>query len=270
MPATISIDIGRIYPSPNAREVKRVQVSALMESFKEIGLRTPITVKTASKVIDGREQSAYEIVAGHHRYEAAVKLGWREIPCVEFDGAALDAELWEIDENLCRSDLTELEQGRALARRKEIYEIKHPETKHGGDRKFDQVEKISTRSFATDAASKVGKSDRAIRNSVRIGERLSPEAEEEAKQLGLDDHQAALLAAAKHSTPGAQAAELRRIAAQKTTKPTKLAPDPRNDFEAKEAQVSRLMSAWNAAGKEAREEFLARIDRPVFDSTRAA
>jgi len=49
----------------------------------------------------------------------------------------------------------------------------------------------------------------------------------------------------------------------------KIAADPINDLEAKEKQVAALMSAWNRAGIDAREEFIARIDRPAFDNTRS-
>lgn len=218
MAATISLDIGRIYPSPTAREVRKSQVSALAESMKEIGLRTPITVRAVMKIIDGRDQPAWEIVAGHHRYEAANKLGWTEIDAVEFDGDALDAELWEIDENLIRSELTEMERGRALARRKEIYEIRHPETRHGGapgraGGGKAKVDKMS--SFAADTAARTGKTERTIERSVRIGERLTPEAQDAAKAVGLDDHQAALLEAAKAETAAAQVEVLNRRAAER-------------------------------------------------------
>jgi hypothetical protein len=40
---------------------------------------------------------------------------------------------------------------------------------------------------------------------------------------------------------------------------------PIDDYDAKEKQIAALMSAWNKASAEAREEFLARIDTPVFD-----
>jgi ParB/RepB/Spo0J family partition protein len=43
-----------------------------------------------------------------------------------------------------------------------------------------------------------------------------------------------------------------------------------NQFESVERQIDALMRAWNAAGPEAREEFLRRIDKPVFDQTAAA
>ncbi|MGE0713805.1 MAG: hypothetical protein AB7P02_00045 [Alphaproteobacteria bacterium] len=75
-----------------------------------------------------------------------------------------------------------MERARALARRKEIYEIRHPETrqhvagaaaKHG--RANDKM------SFAAETAKKTGRDESSVRRSVRIGERLSPEAEEAAK-----------------------------------------------------------------------------------------
>jgi ParB family chromosome partitioning protein len=47
--------------------------------------------------------------------------------------------------------------------------------------------------------------------------------------------------------------------------PVKIAPEPDDDFQAHERQVSALMSAWNRASPEARRDFMARIDTPVFD-----
>lgn len=47
-------------------------------------------------------------------------------------------------------------------------------------------------------------------------------------------------------------------------KPAPTPADPLNDYEAVDKQVARLMSAWNAAGKEAREQFMAKVDQPVM------
>lgn len=41
--------------------------------------------------------------------------------------------------------------------------------------------------------------------------------------------------------------------------------EPLNDIETKDKQVQALMAAWNRAGKEAREDFLALIEQPVMD-----
>jgi ParB family chromosome partitioning protein len=62
------------------------------------------------------------LVAGAHRLAAAKALGWSHINCIEVDDDALRAELWEIDENLMRSELSPAQQADHLARRKVIWE----------------------------------------------------------------------------------------------------------------------------------------------------
>ena len=52
----------------------------------------------------------------------------------------------------------------------------HPETAHGGDRKSNQVENISTRSFAQDTAEKTGQTDRIVRMHAERGEKVTQEA----------------------------------------------------------------------------------------------
>lgn len=57
-------------------------------------------------------------------------------------------------------------------RRKQAYEALHPETKHGGDRKSNQVAKSATRSFADDQATKTGQSTRTVRQDAERGEKI--------------------------------------------------------------------------------------------------
>ena len=52
-------------------------------------------------------------------------------------------------------------------------------------------------------------------------------------------------------------------------KVVRLADPPLDDEDAKERQVAALMSAWNKASAEARQEFLERIDVPVMDRSAA-
>jgi len=58
------------------------------------------------------------------------------------------SELAEIDENLIRNEIFYLDQDDMYKRRKEIYELLHPETKNGGDRK--SKDKISFQNLETD------------------------------------------------------------------------------------------------------------------------
>jgi ParB-like nuclease domain len=170
------IRVALIYPSFTGRGVTRERVEALAASIKQIGLRTPITVRRATKVKDGRDIEAYEIVAGRHRYEAVCSLGAEEIASLVTDDD-LHAQLWEIDENLMRAELSPSERASCTARRKEIYEALHPEAKHGGDRKSGgSSRKVCDMKkparFTADTAAKTGKSERSVQLDAARGERL--------------------------------------------------------------------------------------------------
>lgn len=240
--------VDAIEVAPRLRAISEQAVSVMMESMTDLGLQTPITVRWTA-------DSECVLVAGATRLEAAKRLGWKHIETTPFEGSEVSARLWEIAENLHRSELTVADRAEHIAEWVRLTEgvLAQVEPKPIGGR---------PEGGARAASRELGMDRNEVQRAVKIAS-LSPEAKAAAKEAGLDDNQSALLAAAKKPAEE-QAAEVRRIAA------VKMAPDPRNDFEAKEAQVSRLMSAWNAASREAREDFLARIDRPVFDSTRAA
>lgn len=74
---------------------------------------------------------------------------------------------------------------RSKARRKEIYEALHPETRHGGDRKSNQVDNLSTRSFAEETALATGRDARSVRRDASRGEALG-EALEDIAGTSLD------------------------------------------------------------------------------------
>src|ERR1700722_5014728 len=76
------------------RPVDPSAVRMLAQSISEIGLQTPICIHDSG---DG-----YVLIAGRHRLEAFRKLGKEHIPAVISKLTKLEAELWEIDENLCR------------------------------------------------------------------------------------------------------------------------------------------------------------------------
>jgi ParB family transcriptional regulator, chromosome partitioning protein len=87
----------------------------------------------------------------------------------------------KIDENLCRADLTELERGEHLAKRKEIYEWWRPETKAGAARAAGMNRKLghhvdenSAPTFTEDTAAKVGMSQRAVQQSLRRVNKIDP------------------------------------------------------------------------------------------------
>ncbi len=163
----VRIPIDAIVRRPDCRHPDHATIESLADSIEAIGLLSPVRVRRAGDV--------YELIAGSHRYAAVDSLGWAEIPAVIADDDDLHAELAMIDENLCRAELSPSDRARQTARRKAIYEELHPQARHGGDRKSDQVAKLATRSFNAETAAATGQSERVVRRDVERGEKVLPE-----------------------------------------------------------------------------------------------
>ena len=160
------------------RSVDEAAVNHIAESMEARGQISPIHISTI-------EPGRFRLRAGAHRIAAAKKLGWTHIEAFLVDGLdEEEARLLEIDENLCRAELSPLDRCRFLAKRKAIYERLHPETKHGAHLKLPpwQHEENSQSqplgralSFVQDTAASTPWSPRTIARSTRIGERISPD-----------------------------------------------------------------------------------------------
>ncbi len=164
------VQISEIKVSPERREARTEAVRELADSISEIGLLNPITVDCERVLI-----------AGLHRLEAAKLLGWTEIECTVSGLEGLQAELAEIDENFVRADLSPIDYGDLLLRRKVIYEMLHPETKNGGDRRSENFRtknfrSDSVKSFAQDTADKLRVTPRTVELQVQMAKNLTPEA----------------------------------------------------------------------------------------------
>lgn len=168
------ININEIKVGSNRREALPEDVKALAESIAEVGMMNPITVDADNN-----------LVAGLHRLEAAKLLGWTEIECNVCELDELHAELAEIDENVVRTGLSDLELSELLARRKKIYETLHPETiarnlpGHASnyESSTDNLT-VEAKTFSQDTAEKMGVSPRTVERHVQIAENLTPEAKE--------------------------------------------------------------------------------------------
>jgi len=84
--------------------------------------------------------------------------------------------LAEIDENLIRAELTPAETAMHIAKRKEVYERLHPETKAGGDRKSKKAKSKSQnenlKTFVKDTAKKTGKGRSTVAKAATRGKKL--------------------------------------------------------------------------------------------------
>lgn len=165
----------------------------LVESIRTVGLLNPITLTEDLR-----------LVAGYHRLEACKRLGWSEIDATIITVNELDAELAEIDENLIRNELTQLERAEALARRKELYEAKYPEAKRGtagaiGSNKSQgrKIDASETVSFAIDTAAKTGLTPRTIQQDVQIATKIVPDVRDAIRDTPLADSKRDLLELAR-------------------------------------------------------------------------
>ena len=121
------VDLLKLVASEQPRPLVTEAVDKLANSIRDVGLIQPITVKQRTVLSGGLSVPGYQIVAGHHRVAACRALGWTEIDAIVIEaGEHLQAELIEIDENLCRSELTNSQRAKAVKRRKEIWEALHP------------------------------------------------------------------------------------------------------------------------------------------------
>lgn len=168
------ININDIKINPGRREAAPEAVQRLSESIAEVGMMNPVTVT-----------SDHTLIAGLHRLEAAKKLGWTEVECRISDMDTLHTELAEIDENVIRTGLSDLELSELLARRKKIYEMLHPATiarnLPGHASNYESSSDKLTgeeKAFSQDTAEKMGVSPRTVERHVQIAENLTPEAKE--------------------------------------------------------------------------------------------
>jgi ParB family chromosome partitioning protein len=101
------VPIEQIEPNPDQPRQVMGDLSELMSSIQEKGVIEPLVVR--------QRGSRYQIVAGERRYQAAVRIGLRELPVVirEVD----DTEIIEVAlvENIQRKDLGAFEEAEAMA-----------------------------------------------------------------------------------------------------------------------------------------------------------
>ena len=166
------VPICEIKINPGRRKVEAKDVQDLAKSISQVGLLNPITVTPD-----------HTLIAGNHRLEAAKLLEWTEIECTVCDVSGLLVELAEIDENFVRVNLSPIEFGDLLLRRKKIYEALHPEAKHGGDRKSGEIKTAKckldpARSFVKDTAEKLGVNPSTVHRELQTAKNLTPEAKE--------------------------------------------------------------------------------------------
>jgi ParB family chromosome partitioning protein len=165
----VKLDLNTIDDSDRLRPVDPIYVSILAESIAESGQMTPIEVGKPGK------NGMHKLIVGAHRVAAMRQLEAKTIEGVIFEGSENEASLREIDENLCRHDLNELDRAIFLGKRKEAYERLHPQAKFGkGEGKQNVAETATILRFTLEAARLTKTSERTIQNLVHRYKNLEP------------------------------------------------------------------------------------------------
>lgn len=150
---------------PNPSQPRKVfdpaGLQELAASILQYGVLQPLTVR--------RRENGYELVAGERRLRAARLAGLNEVPCIVM---ALDEEqsgMLALVENLQRRDLDFIEEAEGLARLMRLYGLSQEQ-----------------------AAMRVGKSQSAVANKLRLL-RHSPKVLEELRRHHLSERHARAL-----------------------------------------------------------------------------
>jgi ParB family chromosome partitioning protein len=162
------IPVDQIHVEDRLRSVNPDHAALIAESFRANGQMTPIEVRRD-------EAGKFVLVAGAHRLAAARLAEMDQIAAIITDADEDQARLREIDENLCRRDLTELDRATFLAERKAVWIRLHPETAVTGRKKLKtNLSLIPT--FAKDAAERLGLSARSVDRAIRRSDSLCADA----------------------------------------------------------------------------------------------
>ena len=201
------------------RAMNEDRVADIVGSFERMGQITPIQVRIIG---DGED---VVLIAGRHRLEAARRLGWSHVLMNIVEGDEDDFRLWEIAENLHRSELTVLERSEHIAEWVRLTEKKlgqvAPVSK-GGRGQEGGVRAVSR---------ELGVERTDARRAAKV-DAIAPEAKQAAREAGLDTNQSALLKVAALPAEE-QVAEVERIRVSKAERrPVPIEPenDPVADF----------------------------------------
>lgn len=145
------------YISPNPDQPRRYfdpdGLSELADSIRAHGILQPLSVRRKG---GGR----YELIAGERRLRAAMICGLEQVPCLVLEVSRESSCLLSLIENLQRRDLDFWEEAKALERLTTVYGLSQEE-----------------------AAAKVGKSQSAVANKLRLLRLPTAEAQQEAAAL---------------------------------------------------------------------------------------
>lgn len=257
--------MSRIQVGKRTRSLSENHAAMLAESIAVIGLLTPITVTARQIIEDNIAVDGFSLVAGLHRLRAYEILGKDTIEASVVSLEELDRQLWEIDENLIRAELTKLDRGVHLMRRKDIYLAKFPS--NPGGRPSSENLKQFAYSFSDETADKTGMHQTRIDQAIRWATRITPEVKDLIANTEIADSGVELnaLSACKASDQSTVVHMVLAGKADSVREAKRLLRPPTEIDEEKETarQAQAIYREWEKANVIARQRFLIRINAVV-------
>jgi hypothetical protein len=186
----VFLPIDEIDLSHTIRPYNAAVVGELAQSIRAIGLQTPLTCV----IRDGR----HILVAGRNRLEALRLVGVEQAPVRIVDFNDVEAQLWQLSENLHRAELTKLQYDQQVVRYAELLKAKQagetvtplpPQQQCQPD--ADKVRQAAAPSGGRgntggyrEAARELNIPERTVRRAYQTAS-LAPEAQQTAVETGL-------------------------------------------------------------------------------------
>ncbi|MBI1262981.1 MAG: hypothetical protein GC184_14785 [Rhizobiales bacterium] len=257
----VRVEISKIDQSNRLRQLDPAWVEVIAASMKEKGQTTPVDIRP-----DKHGKYEFSLVTGGHRTAAALLIGETHIDAVVAPMNELEARLFEIDENLIRHELNALDRAAFLAERKIVYETLNPETKAGvAGGKARQGSASLMFSFAEDAATRTNLSPKTIQRAVQIYSKLSPDIRTKIASCDLVHREGELYALSRlsHKEQSKVLSLMTRAKdpAQSVRAAIAIASGHAISVDPDEAQLKKLLDAWNRASAKARRAFLKSIEK---------
>ena len=169
----IDIPIAHIRRQAKPRPLNQTAIRSIAESFQSTGQISPIVVKKDHPMI-GMPEDRYMLISGNHRLSAAESLGWATIKAsvVDKETHPIHLELIEVDENLCRAELTPAEKAMAVKKRKILWDSLREQQGNSGTQSSTIRGPGMPQGFATSTAAAIGMSKQKVNDYLRIADQL--------------------------------------------------------------------------------------------------
>lgn len=245
------------------RAVEEEHALAIAQSIVEHGLINPITVRATPNAKGGK----YTLVAGAHRLRAMQINDEVEIEAMLVEGDKAEAHLVEITENLFRNELSVVDRAVFVQSYRDIWEQKHGKIEPGRPGNSANLSQLfaaeaEAGSFSIHVADRMGLSRRAVERLNKIAQNLHPDVREAVRGTSIADNQSALLKIAKME-PQKQRQTAVAIRTESDLKKALALVDPPAQLSKKQIEqatlLSRLVTAWEDASEETRNQFLDHI-----------